>query len=149
MKGVFGTGNIDSRFHVLSNMFVIIGTPLFPVEGSRIYSAYRVLVYVVLCLTFVTVLIGISKNLDDMAYVMESARPGLAMFNVMWSHFFMRYKAIRLWVDSPGLFHTHAKKKNSAVSRYHYYMPRYVWLCKEVVTRNLYHESQHRWRQIS
>jgi hypothetical protein len=80
-------------------MFVIIGTPLFPVEGSRIYSMYRVIAYVSLYFTFVTTLIGILTKLDDMAYVLESARPGFAMFNVLWTHFFMRYQPKRLLIN--------------------------------------------------
>jgi hypothetical protein len=90
-NAIFGKNNADLRFHIMNNMFVIIGTPLFPVEGSCIYGVYRLVAYAGLYLTFVTIFIGILNNLDDMAYVIESARPGIAVFNVLWTHFFMRY----------------------------------------------------------
>jgi len=98
LEGTIFGNNTDGRFRMLKNMFIIIGTPLFPVKGSRIYIAYCFIVYLSLYLTFITSFIGILKNLDDMGYVTESARPGFAMFNVLWTHFFMRYQSERLRV---------------------------------------------------
>jgi hypothetical protein len=91
---IYKEDNNDDRFRILEHMFIVIGTPLFPVRGSRLYSVYRIVVYFSLCFTFVTIIIGIMKNFEDMDYVMESARPGLAIFNVLWTDFFMRYQPV-------------------------------------------------------
>lgn len=88
---IYKEDNNDDRFRILKNMFILIGTPLFPVRRSLLYSVYRIFVCFSLSFTFVTTIIGIMKNFGDMGYVMESGRPGLAMFNVLWTQFFMRY----------------------------------------------------------
>jgi hypothetical protein len=86
--------NNDDRFRILRNMFVFAGTPLFPVGRSCFYGVYRIFVHFSLCFTFVTTIIGILVNFEDMDYVMESGRPGFAMFNVLWTVFFMRYQPV-------------------------------------------------------
>lgn len=91
---IYKEDNNDDRFRILKNMFILIGTPLFPVRRARFYSVYRIFVYFSLYFTFATIIIGIVKNFGDMGYVMESGRPGLAIFNVLWTHFFMRYQPV-------------------------------------------------------
>jgi hypothetical protein len=86
--------NNDDRFRILRNMFVFVGTPLFPVGYSSVYGVYRIFVHFCLCFTFATTIIGIAVNFEDMDYVMESGRPGFAMFNVLWTAFFMRYQPV-------------------------------------------------------
>jgi hypothetical protein len=86
--------NNDDRFRILKNIFIIAGTPLFPVRGSRLYGVYRIFASFSMCFTFVTAIIGIMKNFEDMGYVMESGRSVIAMFNVLWTHFFIRYQPV-------------------------------------------------------
>jgi hypothetical protein len=109
MEGAVGRkGNIDERFRILRNMFVFIGTPLFPVGRSRFYGVYRVFVHSSLCFTFATTIVGIVVNFQDMDYVMESGRPAFAMFNVLWTVFFMRYQpASSRFAFTNGQFQSH------------------------------------------
>lgn len=138
-KNIFGRDNADYRLQILNNIFLIIGTPLFPVEDSRFYSVYRIITYMSLYFTFVTILIGIFLNLDDMAYVMESARPGISILNVLWTHFFMRYRPVCLWVHQICFIDSWTK------ICYCFYVSRNSWSCLKVVTRNLYHMSSFCW----
>jgi hypothetical protein len=82
---------LASRFHVLEKLFKIAGAPVAADGESRSYTVYRVLVVVSGYLTLLTTFIGIVQNLGDMAYVMEAARPGFVMINLLWMHFLIRY----------------------------------------------------------
>lgn len=90
------TDNEDNsvRFLVLEKLFKIAGTPVAPEGGSLFYRVYRPVVVLSGCLTFLTTFIGIFKNQEDMDYVMEAARPGFVMINLLWMHFFIRYSMI-------------------------------------------------------
>jgi hypothetical protein len=83
--------SVAARFRVLEKLFKIAGIPVISDGNSRVYSVYQVLVVVSGYLTLVTTFVGIVKNLDDMGYVMEAARPGFVMINLVWMHFFIRY----------------------------------------------------------
>lgn len=83
--------NTGTRFFVLERLCKIAGTPVTPGEESHLYNVYRVLVVMSGYLTLVTTFIGIARNLDDMEYVMEAARPGFVMIDLIWMHFFIRY----------------------------------------------------------
>lgn len=83
--------NAGTRFFVLERLCKIAGTPITPDEESRFYKVYRVLVVMSGYLTLLTTFIGIVMNLDDMGYVMEAARPGFVMIDLIWMHFFIRY----------------------------------------------------------
>jgi hypothetical protein len=84
----------SSRFLVLEKLFKIAGTPVAPEGGSLLYRLYRSVVVLSGYLTLVTTFIGIFKNIEDMDYVMEAARPGFVMINLVWMHFFIRYSLI-------------------------------------------------------
>ncbi|KAJ4451631.1 hypothetical protein ANN_03100 [Periplaneta americana] len=84
--------SIDDRFHVLKKMFSIAGTPLVADNKSLWYRVYKPLLVVSGYLTLLTTFIGILKNLDNMDYVMEAARPGFVMINLLWMHFFISMK---------------------------------------------------------
>jgi len=79
------------RFLVLEKLFKIAGTPVTPEGGSLFYRVYRPVVVMCGYLTFLTTVIGIVKNQQDVDYVMEAARPGFVMINLLWMHFFIRY----------------------------------------------------------
>jgi hypothetical protein len=83
--------NVGTRFGVLEKLFKIAGIPVTSDKKSRLYSVYQVLVVASGYLTLVTTFVGILKNLDDMGYVMEVARPGFVMIDLLWMHFFIRY----------------------------------------------------------
>jgi hypothetical protein len=83
------------RFLVLEKLFKIAGTPVASEGGSILYRVYRLLVVPSGYLTLLTTFIGIVKNLDDMDYVMEAARPGFVMINLLWMHFFIRYSLLK------------------------------------------------------
>jgi len=84
----------SGRFLVLEKLFKIAGTPVAPEGGSLFYRVYRPLVVLSGYLTLLTTFIGIIKNQEDMDYVMEAARPGFVMINLVWMHFFIRYSMI-------------------------------------------------------
>jgi hypothetical protein len=84
----------SSRFLILEKLFKIAGTPVTPEGGSLLHRMYRPVVVLSGYLTLVTTFIGIVKNLEDMDYVMEAARPGFVMINLVWMHFFIRYSLI-------------------------------------------------------
>jgi hypothetical protein len=81
----------DAQFVLLETLCKIAGAPVTSAEASRFYGVYRVLVVTSGYLTLLTTFIGILKNLDDVAYVMEAARPGFVMLDLIWMHFFIRY----------------------------------------------------------
>jgi hypothetical protein len=80
-----------ARFGVLEKLFKIAGIPVTAGEKSHFYRMYQVLVVASGYLTLITTFVGILKNLDDVEYVMEVARPGFVMINLIWMHFFIRY----------------------------------------------------------
>jgi hypothetical protein len=80
-----------TRFAVLQKLCRIAGAPVTSHEESGLYNVYRVLIVTSGYLTLLTTFIGILSNLDDMGYVMESARPGFVMIDLIWMHFFIRY----------------------------------------------------------
>jgi Predicted nucleoside-diphosphate sugar epimerases len=82
--------NVDSRFEVLKRLFKIAGTPLFSDGETVLYKIYRTMIVFCGYLTLVTTFIGIVKNRNDIDYVMEAARPGFVMINLIWMHFFVR-----------------------------------------------------------
>jgi hypothetical protein len=86
--------NAGARFLVLEKLCKIAGTPVTSDEESPVYNVYRVLVVTSGYLTLLTTFIGILKNLDDMGYVMEAARPGFVMIDLIWMHFFIRYSLL-------------------------------------------------------
>jgi len=90
------TGNEDNsgRFLVLEKLFKIAGTPVAPEGGSLFYRVYRPVVVLSGYLTLLTTFIGIVKNQEDMDFVMQAARPGFVMINLLWMHFFIRYYLI-------------------------------------------------------
>jgi hypothetical protein len=87
-------GDNSVRFFVLERLFKIAGTPIASEGGSLLYRVYRPVVVMSGYLTLLTTFIGIVKNLDDMDYVMEAARPGFVMINLLWMHFFIRYSLL-------------------------------------------------------
>ena len=84
----------SGRFLVLEKLFKIAGTPVAEEGGSLLYRVYRPVVVLSGYLTFLTTFIGIVRNVEDMDYVMEAARPGFVMINLLWMHFFIRYSLI-------------------------------------------------------
>jgi hypothetical protein len=86
--------SVGTRFFVLERLCKIAGTPVTPDGLSRFYNVYRVLVVMSGYLTPLTTFIGILRNLDDMEYVMEAARPGFVMIDLLWLHFFIRYSLL-------------------------------------------------------
>jgi hypothetical protein len=91
---LYEQGDMDRRFRVLNHLLTVGATPLFPDRRSLVYKVYQILVVVSAYLTLITTVIGIGKNLDDMGFVMEAARPGVPMINVLWTHFFIRYSQL-------------------------------------------------------
>jgi hypothetical protein len=81
----------DDRFRILQWLFMWGASPLLPVEESRLYAMYCVLLVVCTYLTQVFLIMGILKNLHDISYIMEAVRPLLSMCSVIWMHFFIRY----------------------------------------------------------
>jgi hypothetical protein len=96
-------GDMDRRFRVLKHLLTVGATPLFPDRGSRAYRVYQMIVAVSAYLTLVTTFIGIINNLDDVGFVMEAARPGFPMINVLWTHFFIRYPTCGNSTTSAGI----------------------------------------------
>jgi hypothetical protein len=88
-----GKESDDERFRVLQKLFVWGGSPLFPIERSWLYNIYCFLLVVCSYINQVLVVVGILKNLDDIPYVTEAARPLIMMCSVLWMHFFIRYPA--------------------------------------------------------
>jgi hypothetical protein len=90
------TENEDNsgRFLVLEKMFMIAGMPVAPEGRSLFYRVYRPLVVLSGYLTLLTTFIGIVKNQEDMDFVMQAARPGFVMINLVWMNFFIRYYLI-------------------------------------------------------
>lgn len=87
------TDNEDNsgRFILLEKLFKIAGAPVASEGGSLFYRVYRPVVVLSGYLTLLTTFIGIFKYQEDMDYVMEAARPGFVMINLVWMHFFIRY----------------------------------------------------------
>jgi hypothetical protein len=83
----------DDRFSVLQLLFTWAASPLFPVETSWLYNIYCFLLVVCTYLTQVMIFMGVLKNLDDIPYIMEAARPLITMLSFIWIHFFIRYPA--------------------------------------------------------
>jgi hypothetical protein len=88
------TEDNSGRFLVLEKLFKIAGTPVAPEGGSLLYRVYRPVVVLSGYLTLLTTFIGIIKNQEDMDFVMQAARPGFVMINLLWMHFFIRYYLI-------------------------------------------------------
>lgn len=86
-----GKDNGDDRFRILLWIFKWGACPLLPVEGSRLYNIFCVLLVVCTYLTQVFVVVGILNNLHDVSYIIEAVRPLLSMCSVIWMHFFIRY----------------------------------------------------------
>lgn len=103
--------NVGGRFGVIEKLFKIAGIPVTSDEKSFLYSVYQVLVVTSGYLTLLTTFVGILKNLDDMEYVMEVARPGFVMINLVWMHFFTRYYFLRS-VDDLKCYSSYTEKKS-------------------------------------
>jgi hypothetical protein len=85
---------LGTRFAVLQRLCEIAGAPVTSQEQSGWYKLYRVLVVTSGYLTLLITFIGILTSLDDMGYVMETARPGFVMIDLIWMHFFIRYSLL-------------------------------------------------------
>ena len=85
-----GKGATDDRFGSLHLLFKLGATPLIPV-GSRLYDICRVLLMMCSYLTPPMMIVGALQNLDDIAYVMEVARPLITISSIMWMNSFIRY----------------------------------------------------------
>jgi hypothetical protein len=83
-----------ARFLVLQRLCKIAGAPVTAEDASGFYKAYRLLVVASGYLTLLATFVGIVSNLHDMAYVMEAARPGFVMLDLIWMHFFIRYSLL-------------------------------------------------------
>lgn len=92
---LYGQGDTDRQFRILKHVMAVAATPLFPDSGSRAYRVYQVIVAACAHLMLVTAVIDITKKLDDMDFVAETARPCFPMINVLWIHFFIRYSNLR------------------------------------------------------
>jgi hypothetical protein len=81
----------DDRFRILHWLLKWGACPLIPVEESRLYDMFYVLLVGCTYLTAIFIVMGILKNLHDVSYIMEAARPLLPMSSVIWKRFFIRY----------------------------------------------------------
>jgi hypothetical protein len=86
-----GKETTDERFRILHLLFTLGATPLTPIKGFRLYGICRVFLLTGSYLTPPLMVMGAIHNLDDIPYVMEVARPLIAIFSVLWMHFFIRY----------------------------------------------------------
>jgi hypothetical protein len=94
MSAMTGTENgkdaTDDRFRILHLLFKLGATPLIP-TASRLYNICRVLFMLCSYLTPPMMIVGAMQNLDDIAYVMEVARPLITISSIMWMNSFIRY----------------------------------------------------------
>jgi len=94
MSAMTGTENgkdaTDDRFRILHLLFKLGATPLIPV-GSRLYDICSVLLMLCSYVTPPMMIVGALQNLDDIAFVMEVARPLITISSIMWMNSFIRY----------------------------------------------------------
>jgi hypothetical protein len=87
-----GKDRADDRFRILYWLFKWGASPLIPVEESRLYDTFCVLLMACTYLTQAFIVVGILQNLHDVSYVIEAVRPLLSICSVIWMHFFIRYR---------------------------------------------------------
>jgi hypothetical protein len=85
-----GKDATDDRFRILHLLFRMGATPLIPVK-SGFYETIRVLLMISSYLTPPMMIMGALNNMDDLPFVMETARPLITISSIMWMNFFIRY----------------------------------------------------------
>jgi hypothetical protein len=102
----------DDRFRTLHLLFTLGATPLTPIKGSRFYDICRVLLLLGSYLTPPLMIMGALHNLDDIPFIMEVARPLIAIFSVLWMHFFIRYLS---YIYQACVLHCNTEASNNNV----------------------------------